>query len=146
MTDRGSKQVLIQKMNAMFSCAHRACMVVYSIAACNTCQPMTSAERMRKPQLQSRDPYISTDLWLETQFSKRAVTCSKRRTWVRHFQSGSTGRERPRWVEDRGRKIAAADLQKKEREVSKYLQLYLVVTCMVIGVTGSNRPVTKGGN
>ena len=53
MTDRGSKKVLIQKMSAMFSCAHRACMVVYSTAACNTCQPMTSAERMRKPQLQS---------------------------------------------------------------------------------------------
>ena len=68
MTDRGSKNVLIQKMSAMFSCAHRACMVVYSTAACNTCQPMTSAERMRKPQLQS------TDLWPETQFSKRAVT------------------------------------------------------------------------
>ena len=68
MTDRGSKKVLIQKMSAMFSCAHRACMVVYSTAACNTCQAMTSAERMRKPQLQS------TDLWPETQFSKRAVT------------------------------------------------------------------------
>ena len=68
MTDRGSKNVLIQKMTAMFSCAHRACMLVYSTAACNTCQPMTSAERMRKPQLQS------TDLWPETQFSKRAVT------------------------------------------------------------------------
>ena len=68
MTDRGSKKVVIQKMSAMFSCAHRACMVVYSNAACNTCHPMTSAERMRKPQLQS------TDLQPETQVSKRAGT------------------------------------------------------------------------
>ena len=55
----------------MFSCAHRACMVVYSTAACNTCPPMTSAERMRKPQLQSTDLWPETS---ETQFSKRAVT------------------------------------------------------------------------
>ena len=41
MTDRGSKKVVIQKMTAMFSYAHRACMVVYSTAACNTCHPMT---------------------------------------------------------------------------------------------------------
>ena len=66
MTDRGSKKVVIQKMTAMFSCAHRACMVVYSTAACNTCHPMTSAERMRKQQLQI------TDLWSETHCSKRA--------------------------------------------------------------------------
>ena len=64
----GVQKSLRKTISAMFSCAHRACMVVYSTAACNTCQPMTSAERMRKPQLQS------TDLWPETQFSKRAAS------------------------------------------------------------------------
>ena len=45
MTDRGSKKVVIQKMTAMFSCAHRACMVVYSTAACNTCHPRIGFKR-----------------------------------------------------------------------------------------------------
>ena len=85
MTDRGSKKVVIQKMTAMFSCTHRACMVVYSTAACNTCQPMTSAERMRKPQLQS------TDLWPETQVSKRAGTFLEMTDLGPTFPVNSTG-------------------------------------------------------